>query len=265
MGLGALALIFAACFGAIAGSFLNALLYRFNTGLSIASGRSRCMRCGHALTVIDLIPILSYLGLRGRCRHCDSTISLQYPVVEGFAAVLAVATFLTAPTLLLYVLWFLTWMTLLFIVVYDVRHMVIPWSASGILAALSLVIIFFGSGSFAIPGIWVLVAGPLCALPLFLISLFSGGRAMGWGDGVIMLPLGWILGLSAGASALMMAFWIGAVMGLMLMLFQFLGWKGVRSRLTMSSEVPFAPFLVLGAGIAYFLHVDFFSNLPLLF
>jgi leader peptidase (prepilin peptidase)/N-methyltransferase len=265
MEVGASSLIVAALFGAIIGSFLNALLYRFNTGLSIARGRSRCMRCGHTLTFFDLMPIISYLGLRGRCRHCGTRISIQYPLIEGIAALVSVATLLTAPTPLLYVLWFCTWMTLLFILVYDLRHMVIPWSASGTLAALSLVILFLGSGSFVIPGIWALMAGPLCALPLFLISLFSGGRAMGWGDGIVMLPLGWLLGLSAGASALMMAFWIGAILGLLLMLFQFLGWKGVRSRLTMSSEIPFAPFLVLGAGIAYFLHVDFFSNLPLLF
>ena len=80
---------------------------------------------------------------------------------------------------------------------------------------------------------------------------------MGWGDSALELSLGWLLGLSVGASALVLAFWSGAAVGIVLMV--------LSKRYTMKSELPFAPFLVLGALAAHFFHVDFFATLPLLF
>lgn len=80
---------------------------------------------------------------------------------------------------------------------------------------------------------------------------------MGWGDGTLQLGLGWLLGLTAGLTAFVVAFWTGAVVGILLILFS----KGV----TMKSEVPLAPFLIFGAACAYFLHVDLFQTLPALF
>jgi len=144
------------------------------------------------------------------------------------------------------------WMTLLFIVVYDLRHQIIPWSASGLLAVLSLVHVWTLGFD-----IWSLAAGPILAAPLLLLSLVSRGRWMGWGDGALQLGLGWLLGLTLGLTAFMLAFWAGAVVGVLLILFS--------KRVTMKSEVPFAPFLIFGAACAYFLHVDFFSSLTLFF
>jgi leader peptidase (prepilin peptidase)/N-methyltransferase len=246
--------------GVIIGSFLNALSFRFNTGRSVMNGRSRCMHCGHELGVLDLIPVFSYIFLGGRCRYCGAHISLQYPIVEVAGGVLSFLIYTAHPTPLSFAFWFIVWMTLLFIVVYDLRHTVIPWSASfllGILALLSLVVsLDLTPAFFFTPNIWSLAAGPLLALPLVLLSLFSGGRWMGWGDGPLELSLGWLLGLTAGATALMLAFWIGAAVGIALI--------AVKKGLTMKSELPFAPFLVAGALIAHFFHVDFFTSLPFL-
>jgi len=249
--------------GLILGSFLNALIYRFNTGLSIARGRSRCMRCGHTLSVLDLVPVLSYLWLRGVCRYCGAHISWQYPLVELSASLLLLFVFITTPQPLLFVLYSAVWLTLLFTLVYDLRHMMIPWASANTLIGLSLVLLFFHTGSFAIPSTFALLAGPLCAAPLFLVSLVSRGRAMGWGDGFLELSLGWLLGLYGGVAALLLAFWSGAILGLLLMLFQYTGWKLGRKRLTMKSEVPFAPFLIFGAAAVYFFHVDPFHYILL--
>jgi leader peptidase (prepilin peptidase)/N-methyltransferase len=252
--------ISALLFGAIVGSFLNALSFRFNTGRSIAKGRSRCMSCGHELGPLDLVPVFSYLFLGGRCRYCGTKISIQYPLVEAVAALVSLLVFITTPEPLAYAYAFLFWMTLLFIVVYDIRHTVIPWSVSGFLALLafgSLFISFDYSALFFYqPAALALLAGPALALPLFLLSLVSRGRWMGWGDAPLELSLGWFLGITSGLTALMLAFWVGAAVGILLML--------VKKGLTMKSEIPFAPFLVLGAFIAYFFHVDFFQTLPLL-
>jgi prepilin signal peptidase PulO-like enzyme (type II secretory pathway) len=141
----------------------------------------------------------------------------------------------------------LVWLTLLFIFVYDLRHTVIPWSASFLLFALTAVYSAFH-------GTWW---GAALSVPLLFISLVSGGRWMGWGDGLLEISLGLLLGFTAGLTALFIAFWAGAVVGIALLLLK----RGV----TMKSEVPFAPFLILGAGVAYFLHVDLFQALPYLF
>lgn len=242
----------AGALGLILGSFLNALLYRYKTGRSIARGRSKCMHCGHTLGVADLVPVLSYVLLGGKCRYCRSRISWQYPLVELSAGALAVALYMHNPAPLPFALSLTLGLTLLFVVVYDIRHKIIPWEALGLAAALSLGLVYMQGLTAA-----ALLAGPALAAPLLLLSLVSGGRWMGWGDGLLELSLGWLLGLTAGLTALILAFWAGAIVGIIAI--------GLSKRYTMSSEVPFAPFLILGAASAYFLHVDFFQALPALF
>jgi len=249
-----------AVLGAILGSFLNALLFRYNTGKSALRGRSQCIQCGHTLATLDLVPVFSYLYLRGKCRYCRSRLSPQYPLVEAAAAALAVLVYLNHPNPLQFALNLCIWLTLLFIVVYDLRHKIIPWSASGLLIVLALSLQLSASGFFTLSSnlqALTLLAGPLLAAPLLLFSLVSGGRWMGWGDGPLELGLGWLLGLTLGLTALILAFWTGAVVGILLVLFS--------KRVTIKGEVPFAPFLIFGAACAYFLHVDFFQTLPALF
>ncbi len=250
--------ICAAGLGAILGSFLNALSFRFNTGQGMG-GRSHCMRCGHTLAAIDLVPIFSWLFLFGRCRYCKTRISAQYPLVEVLAAGLSVGVYVLHPTPLAYAVSLLVWLTILFIVVYDMRHTVIPWSCSGTLVLLSLATIALAWP----PSFAALYAGPLLALPLFLLSLVSMGRWMGWGDSAFEISLGWLLGLSAGFTALLVAVWSGALVGILLMLFSSIPWKSGGKRFTMKNEIPFAPFLAFGAFLVYFFHVNFFSSLSL--
>lgn len=259
----------AALLGAIVGSFLNALSFRFNTGrgimwahsTSLRASRSRCMHCNHELGVLDLVPIFSYLYLRGRCHYCGARVSLQYPLVEAAAALLSLLIYLNHSDFLFFSFWLVVWMTLLFVVVYDLRHGIIPWSCSLFLIALALVNLGM-TGHYG--NLADVLAGPLLALPLFLISVVSRGAWMGWGDGVLELSIGWLLGLLAGATALMLAFWSGALVGLALMAFSRIGRRNAMLQFTMRSEVPFAPFLVFGAFLAHFFHVDFFSSLLVL-
>ncbi|MDO8518527.1 MAG: prepilin peptidase [bacterium] len=264
----------AAVLGAILGSFINALSFRYNTGRSIVRGRSRCMHCGHTLEARDLVPIFSYLCLRGHCRLCGTHISAQYPLVEVAAAALSLGVYILYPTPLYYTIFLLVWLVILFIVVYDLRHTVIPWPSSGLLALLAFASLFL----FGVPTLPALLAGPLLALPLFLLSLVSAGRWMGWGDSAFELSLGWLLGATAGLSALALAVWSGALVGVMLMsLSKWCTPLGIRSTgaakksfflsltgFTMNSEIPFAPFLALGAALVFFFHVDFLSTLSAL-
>ena len=243
----------AGIFGAILGSFLNALLFRYNTGRSVMHGRSQCMRCGHTLQWYDLILVLSWVFLLGRCRYCGAKVSVQYPLVEAVAAMLVAGVFILHPEPLRFALDTLLWLTLLFVLVYDLRHQIIPWLAIGIISVLGFISFLFTTDL----SVWAFLSGPLVAAPLLFISLVSRGRWMGWGDGLIELGLGWILGLTAGYTALACAFWSGALVGIALL--------ALNRAYTIKSEVPFAPFLILGAGIAYFFHADLFQALPALF
>lgn len=233
--------------GLILGSFLNALLFRFNTGSSVLHGRSACMRCGHTLRALDLVPVLSWLFLGGRCRYCRTRISVQYPLVEVVAGLITALVYLNNPEPVWFVYWLCVWFVLLFVLVYDLRHKIIPWSASLTLMVLGLVHAY----------VFVTWWGIALGVPLLLLSLVSDGRWMGWGDGFLQLSLGALVGLTAGLTALLIAFWTGAIVGIVLM------WA--RRGVTMKTELPFAPFLILGVVVAYFLHVDLFSYLPVLF
>lgn len=253
-------LIGAILLGAILGSFINALSYRFNTGRGMG-GRSYCDTCGHTLSPKDLVPVFSYLFLWGRCRYCRAKISVQNPLVEVVAAGLGGLIYLAHPYPVVFVFWFIVWMTLLFVVVYDLRHTIIPWGCSIVLCLLAIFSMFITPGfTFVVPPLELLLAGPLLALPLFLLSLISGGKWMGWGDSGLELSLGWLLGLTLGGTALMLAFWSGAIVGVLLLLFSRVVWQRKGKRLTMVSEIPFAPFLVFGAFLVHFFHVDFFST-----
>ncbi len=217
----------AGVFGAIIGSFLNALSFRYHTGAGM-NGRSKCMRCGIQLRARDLIPIASYLLLRGRCRECGSRINIQYPLVEATAALLGFGTYLLHPELLPFAFTTLVWATLLFVVVYDLRHTVLPASALALLGALGFLSLLVQCGStctVSAPSLAALLAGPALGAPLLLLSLVSRGRWMGWGDGILAVGIGWLLGIPGGIFALLVAFWSGSIVGLALV-----AWSRVHLR-----------------------------------
>jgi leader peptidase (prepilin peptidase) / N-methyltransferase len=260
--------IFVFIFGTIVGSFLNVLILRYNTGVSAMKGRSFCFSCRKKLGPLELVPVLSFLFQRGKCKGCQSKISWQYPIIECLTGFLFVAVISKYSGLLgilfnpWYVLISLILMAVLvFIIVYDIKHKIIPDGlviAFSLLALLKIILDFFLStataGEINSRLVWYLVAGPLLALPLFFIWLFSKGQWMGLGDPKLVLGIGWFLGPIMGLSALILAFWTGAIYGLVLIIlskFQRLGLK-----INGKTEIPFAPFLILGFLLVYFLNID---------
>lgn len=246
--------LFAALFGAIVGSFLNAFSFRYGTKESVLRGRSHCMHCGKELGVFDLIPVISYLVVLGKCRYCRAPISLQYPLIEIVSALCSLFLFsIYGISVMFFVALFVS-LVLLFVLIYDLRHMLLPMQALILLCVISIMGLFISCNvvcEIETPHLWDLLAGPVLGGPLLLISLISKGKWMGWGDGILELSLGWFLGIAYGLSALMVAFWSGAIVGIALI--------ALQKRYTMKSEVPFAPFLIVGAGVAYFFHVDLYS------
>lgn len=233
--------------GAIIGSFLNVVIYRYHTGKTVG-GRSECLTCGKTLGARELIPIASFIFQRGRCRKCGARISFQYPLVEVTTGLLFLLAYTLhpAPYNLLY--YGVTVSILMVIVVYDIRHTIIPDSFAYAFAALAFL---YGLlvPPVGISLLWFVLSGPFLAAPFAFLWFISQGRWMGLGDAKLALGIGWFLGWYAGISALILAFWIGAAVGISLLFL-----KG--KRFTMKSEIPFGPFLVLGMLIVFFCEVD---------
>ncbi len=259
-------------FGTVIGSFLNVVILRYQTGRSLG-GRSICPSCGKTLRWYELIPVVSFALQGGKCRGCGSRISWQYPLVELgtgalFTGVLAFAlnAWGEAAVFIPGALHLATLMAfLIVIVVYDVRHKIIPNDFVYIFAGLSLLYAFFFH--VFIPNdtaLWSdLIAGPALALPFALLWALSGGRWMGFGDAKLALGLGWILGLSASAVAFLLAFWIGALYSLLVLFAGAIGGLSQANRLTLKSEIPFAPFLFIGFVITLFCSYDLTTFLAL--
>jgi leader peptidase (prepilin peptidase)/N-methyltransferase len=256
-----LATFFVFLFGLAIGSFLNVVIYRYNTGRGV-NGRSGCMHCGKVLEWYELFPVVSFLVQRARCTKCSSKLSWQYPAVEFLTAFLFTATFLKFlnqvfdfRTTMSFLIMLIAWCMLVVIVVYDFRHKIIPDAMVYTFAALGLVRIMLvipTTPAFIFYG--TLLAGPILFLPFFLLWFVSSGRWIGFGDAKLALGIGWMLGLGYGLSAIVLAFWIGALVSMVYMLVQHLKSRG--KTLTMKSEIPFAPYLILGFTIVYFFMID---------
>jgi prepilin signal peptidase PulO-like enzyme (type II secretory pathway) len=255
-------LAFFSAIGLIVGSFLNVVVCRHGTGRSL-SGRSGCLSCGKKLGPLELVPVLSWLAQGGRCRRCGARISWRYPLVElggalAFALAYRAHPFLAAgaaaPVVeaLAFAAAAASLSALVAIVAYDLRHKIIPDTFSLVLGLAALArIAALGIGYGAPAAAWwlALAAGPVMALPLFLLWAVSRGRWMGLGDPKLALGLGWLVGLSGSLLALFLAFVAGAALGGGAVLWGRLAAR--RGGLAMRSEVPFAPYLALGAAVAF--------------
>lgn len=251
-------------FGLIIGSFLNVVILRHNTGRSL-DGRSGCMSCGKKLTWKELFPVLSWLLQKGKCKGCGSKVSMQYPLVELATALLFVGGFFFLTTGGVYdivqILSLGVVLSMLVIIfAYDLKHMIIPDGWSLIFAIASLV--FASTYWFASPlemvttidGLWHILAGLIFFIPFWALWFFSKGTWMGLGDGKLVVGIGWLLGLGYGITAITFGFWLGAIIGIIILLItRFVEHSG---RITMKSEIPFGPFLIAGTIIVLFLQMN---------
>jgi leader peptidase (prepilin peptidase)/N-methyltransferase len=247
---------------------LNVVSLRLNTGMGV-NGRSKCFSCGKGLVWHELIPILSFAAQKGRCKKCKSKISWQYPIVEFLSGAVFVLIFVKFPpvdfaTAISTALYLLISAILIVITVYDIRHKIIPDGLSYTFAVIALISLFVGTGGitggttlFHIPLLINLLSGPLCAAPFAILWAVSKGRWMGLGDAKLMLGIGWTLGFIAAVSAVVLAFWIGAVISVAWMHITFKKVKG-------SYEIPFAPYLILGMYIVLFFGVYVIDLRPIL-
>lgn len=254
--------------GLFVGSFLNASIYRLavseelldpsdgHKGDSYAplKGRSACPECGHQLSWADLIPLLSFVLLRGRCAYCKEPISWQYPIVEFCTGALfssmawySGTNFMDVPLFELLYLWIIA-SVLIVIFVYDLRFYLIP----NVVLYPAILLAFVWrvveslpllSDGLSAPIFLAVMAAFIASAFFFVIYAASGGRAMGFGDVKLAILMGLFLGWPDIIVALFMSFGLGALFGIALILSGKKEWR---------SAVPFGPFLITGTFFALF-------------
>jgi len=234
-------------FGTIIGSFLNAILFRKNTGETVLKGRSRCFSCGKKLEWFELVPIASFLIQRGKCLGCGSRISIQYPIIETLTGFLAVAI-LSEARFWTFCFYFTAFVVLLLIAVYDFKHKIIDRHFLWLFAMFALVEHLFkylNIEKFKYTGFFSLSASVVIFLFFYSLWRFSNGRWMGRGDADLAFFLALFLGYPLSLFMLVGSFWLGAVVGIILLIV-------FTKKFTIKSEVPFGPFLALSAFLVWY-------------
>lgn len=225
--------------GASIGSFLNVCIFRIPEGNSIVMPASHCMTCGKPLRLHDNIPIISYIFLRGACRHCGAGISLQYPAVETLTGVMALLLFFKYGLSWHFLATFLFTASLIVITVIDLRHQIIPH-----VITLPGIPVFFLAAVFllklsALDAFLGIMIGAGC---LYFVAVYyewlTDREGMGGGDINLLAMIGAFLGWQSLIYVVLAASLSGAVIGIAAM-----AWKGKNSQYA----VPFGPFLSIGA------------------
>ena len=260
-------LIVLGLWGLTFGSFVNALVWRLHEQeskkklsktqrqkLSIVHGRSMCVHCKHELAWYDLLPVVSWLSLGGKCRYCRKPISWQYPVVEVLTAGLFVGSYLLWPYgfeaagWTLFGAWLIYLVAFMALAVYDLRWMLLPNKIVYALIGLTVVQVLFkllvyaDASQVSIQAFWGFVAiGGL----FYALFQLSGGRWIGGGD----VKLGFMIGpLVGGPLAAVLVIFLASCMGSLVSVPLI-----VKKSLKPTSRIPFGPFLLAATIIVYLL------------
>lgn len=247
-----IALLFA--LGLAIGSFLSVVIYRMTHDDSPLRGRSYCDGCKKQIAWYDNIPLLSFIALRRKCRHCGAPIPWEYPAVEFLTGILFVWWFVVGftffrlserPFLIVQPLfWLFVGILLMMIFFTDYMYYIIPDSAVFLLTVMTFAYRFFLTNQHIMMShdfLFALVCGA-CSSVFFLgLFLLTRGKGMGFGDVKLAFPLGLLLGWPNTLVALFLSFFIGAIYGLVTI---------SLGKNKLKSAVPFGPFLVIGTLIA---------------
>ncbi|MBF2067437.1 MAG: prepilin peptidase [Calothrix sp. C42_A2020_038] len=239
--------------GASIGSFINVVVYRIPAGLSVIFPPSRCPHCLNQLKAYDNVPVLGWFWLKGRCRYCKSKISIRYPVVEVFAALLFLLVFWVfqySPFTLGYWI-FCSWLLALSLIDFDTMTLPNPLTKSGlVLGVLFQTVLGFQSDSLSgvCYQLYGAVVGAVVGIWLFDAISFVGSvifqkEAMGGGDAKLAAMMGaWL-----GWKLLLLAVFLSCIMGVLA------GGSGVilKNR-KWGKKMPFGPCLALGSVITLF-------------
>lgn len=231
-------------YGLLIGSFLNVCIYRIPRNENIVTTRSHCMHCGTQIKWYDLVPFFSFIILGGKCRKCKTRLSLQYPLVELFNALLYCSIFLVNGFNFVSVIYCLVTSALLVLSIIDFRTYEIPFGINVFIGILGLIRMGLDWTD------WVNYVLGFCTVSLFLLLLYflTKGRGIGGGDIKLMAAAGLVLGWKL----ILLAFILGCLLGSVLHV--------IRMRVSKADRVlAFGPYLAMGIFVSM-LYGEIFIN-----
>lgn len=231
-------------FGTIVGSFLHVVVERLPKSQSIVYPPSHCPHCRHRLAWYDLIPVISFALLKGKCRYCHVHISYYYPLVEIVTGLIFAGIYLFSVPMGLLAVFYLLAVSSIFISIFftDYKYGIIPLY-SVLLGCLIVLMYLVFTEQFSTILNHVLSGIGAFAFFFFLFAV-TKGRGMGFGDVMLVILLGLFLGFPLIALAIYLSFLTGAIISLFLIM---TGIKKLRH-----DSIPFGPFLISGTFIALF-------------
>lgn len=243
--------VFLFVLGLCIGSFLNVCIYRIPLNESVIFPPSHCTNCNARLTARDLIPVISYILLGGRCRYCKAKIPVRYPLVELLTGLIYLAIYIRYGLSVETAALFFLFSILLVVLFIDLKHMIIPnglvllGMAGGALVAVYN--LFFPFPLYQ-PSQWytpligmVSASGILFIVALIGLLIYGNDGAMGMGDVKLFIPIGLFLGWKLALLSLFFSVMLGGITCLVLLISRVVNRK---------SAVPFGPFIVVGTFIA---------------
>lgn len=231
--------------GTIIGSFLNVCIYRISKEQSIAYPASHCPSCNSRLKVFELVPILSYLLLKGKCRYCNDKISFKYPIIEFFTGIIFLSLAMKYGISVNFFKYSVLLSILVVISFIDIETMNIYFSVTltGIVFGVIFLIIQGSLENYTIKDYSYYLFGAIIPSAIIaLIILITKG--MGWGDVEICFISGIFLGVKLSMVMILASFILGSIISIILISFKVKGRK---------DYIAFGPFIALGTLFAIFL------------
>lgn len=247
------------------GSFANLIADRLNVR-SIWGGRSICLNCGEKLTWRELVPVLSYIFLGGKCKHCKSKLTPSFLVSELGAGVLTVLLYnliFSSQVISLTVkvatfsLMCLIMISMIAIAIYDLRHKFVPFKMIEVLFVVGALLMglrfyLFGFNLYEL-------LSPLIVSSIFtIIYLISRGAWVGMGDVMLYFVCGMIFSLPIAVTGFFYSIWLGAFVSFVLLILN-------KKEYNLKTEIPFTPFIMIGMLLAYLTSTDILNLYGLLF
>ena len=226
------------------GSFFNVCIFRIPNNQSISNPPSHCYNCNTRLKSLDLVPILSWTFLKGKCRHCGQNISIRYPLIELLTGILFVLIYNVYGLDIITINYLVLTSLLIIITFIDIDHYIIP---NGIIIFGSIFALLFnltGQGIGLKDSILgAVICGGVMLILIHLIELIVKKEVMGGGDIKLFAMIGLFLGLQGGLLTIMISIYVGAIYGIIIIVV-----SKIRKK-EYNSMIPYGPFIAVGALI----------------
>jgi len=224
--------------GLIIGSFLNVCIYRIPREESIVFPPSHCASCNHKLVWYDLFPVISYIILRGRCRYCNTKISIVYPIIELLNGVIYILLYIKFGLSILFIKYSI--LASLVIVISIIDLFTTDIYTNTIWFGTAIGIIFIIISILMKQNIFTYIIGAIIGAGVITIIILTT-KGMGWGDAELLFVIGLFLGIKLSIVTIFLSFILGGLIGSILIMLK------IKSR---KDYIPFGPFISAGALIS---------------